>query len=118
MPNVEEKLQALLATKCSAYPTEAPYGTAMPFLTWQQVGGEPIVYVNGKMPNYMRMLVQINLWAVSDKEASRLIREIEEMLCDSDLCATPDSGAVSEIDEGRMNMRGRRQSFSIWGSRT
>ena len=77
MPNVEEKLQALLATKCSAYPTEATYGTEMPFLTWQQVGGEPIVYVNGKMPNYTRILVQINLWAVSDKEASRLIREIE-----------------------------------------
>lgn len=99
------------------FPDVAPFGTAMPYMTWQKVGGYPIHYIGNDAVNKEHSLVQVNVWAASRIEANSLARQVEDALrlLSSSACR-PESAAIS-IHEPGLNMYGTHQEFSIFSAR-
>ena len=95
------------------YPDEAPLGAALPFITYQQIGGQPLNFVAG-VPDKRNGRFQFDLWAGSRKEAAALIRQVEDTLrADQTLLADTMTGALA-TREPQTNLYGYTQDFSIW----
>lgn len=113
--SVESDLFSVLAALVGnrVYPDVAPAAVVLPFITYQQVGGEPANFLAG-LPSKRNARVQINTWAATRVEAMALIRQAEDAVRASALLnATTLGGAVAERDEETMHF-GARQDFSIW----
>ena len=113
--SVEADLFAVLGPLVSnrAYPDVAPDGVAKPYITYQQVGGQPANFLNG-VPDQRNGRFQINVWATTRSAASALIRQVEDALrLSTTLRATTQGGAVSDYED-ELNLYGARQDFSVW----
>lgn len=112
----ESNLDALLKTLCPrTFPDVAPLGTATPYMTWQQLGGESLRFLDNTTGDKRNVLLQINAWSKTRAEATALIRQIEEALCASALfIAIPEGEALSLLEDP---LRGCVQRFSIYAAR-
>jgi hypothetical protein len=114
--SIEADLFARLGTLVAGrvYPDVAPEGAALPYLTYQQVGGEIIGFIEGTLPSKRNGRFQISVWDTSRLSASELMRQVEASLVTSaTLRALPMGAAVATYDEATQR-RGARQFFSIW----
>lgn len=112
---VETDLYALLGPLAGGrcYPDVAPLGVVLPYLTYQQVGGDPANFLAG-VPNKRNGRFQVNAWAVDRIGAAALIRAVEDAIRPAaSLNAISVSGAVAVRDE-ETHYFGARQDFSIW----
>lgn len=115
---MEANLVTLLKTLCPrVFPDVAPYETALPYVTFQHIGGTPLRYLDNAAADKRHTMVQINTWAATRAEALSLCRQIEEALCASTaFTAQPDSEPIGDVD-GDTDRRGCIQDFSIWAPR-
>jgi hypothetical protein len=115
---VEEDLYAVLSGVCErAYPDIAPVGTAKPYVTYQQIGGQVIKPLGKVVPDKQNGEYQVNVWADTRKEAKTLILAIEAGLClASAFIAKPISASRSDYDHDNA-VYGSIQDFSIWSER-
>lgn len=115
---LEEKLTALLMAVCPrTYPDVAPVSTTLPYITWQQIGGEAITCVDRTFPSTRNALVQITVWSARRAEAVSLIEQCERALIEStEFQAAPASAPAADYDSD-MDRRSARQDFSIWADR-
>lgn len=106
-----DSIKALVSNR--VYPLVGPEGVATPYITYQQVGGQPANFLAG-LPSKRNGRFQINTWAQTGIEAKSLIRQIEDLVrSNSALLATTEGGAVDVLDEDT-KLHGARQDFSIW----
>jgi Protein of unknown function (DUF3168) len=97
------------------YPDIAPEKTTLPYITYQQVGGDSINFLNQAIPSKHNARVQINVWACTRQAASQLALQVEQATRLSSALDTTVLGAfVSTYDEPS-NLYGTRQDFSVWG---
>ena len=94
------------------YPDVAPDDTPTPYITYQQVGGRSVSFVDSTAPNKKNARVQINVWAATRTAASDLGRTVEDTLRTA-LRATALGALVATYDP-ETRLRGTRQDFSIW----
>ena len=115
---IEQKITALLRTICPrAYTDFAPVETQRPYVTYQQIGGETMDFIDNSLPNKENADIQINVWADTRIEAKSLIKRIEEaMLASTELQASASAAAVSDYDAD-IPVYGSRQDFSVWADR-
>lgn len=79
--SMESDLVTLLKTVCArVFPDVAPSGTAVPYVTWQDIGGEVIRFLDKGNGGKRITLVQVNIWSASRSEALAMIRQIEDAL--------------------------------------
>lgn len=112
---VEADLFATLGPLVSnrVYPLVGPEGGALPYITYQQVGGQPVNFMAG-LPSKRNGRFQVNTWAQTSTEALALIRQAEDAVRSATtLRATTEGGAVAQYDE-ETKLHGARQDFSIW----
>jgi hypothetical protein len=96
------------------FPDFAPSNTPVPFITFQAVGGEPINFVSGDLPDKTNTRMQVNVWAEDRFEAAALGQQVEEaMRAVVSLQVEVITGRVSTFDENT-NFRGTMQDFSLW----
>ncbi|HEY0063149.1 MAG TPA: DUF3168 domain-containing protein, partial [Telluria sp.] len=57
-----------------------PEQTARPYITYQNVGGSPISFLDSTIPSKEFALVQVNVWADSRLAASDLGKIVEDTL--------------------------------------
>lgn len=114
---MESDLTALLKTLCPrVFPDVAPTITQKPYVTYQQIGGVPLRYVDNTAADKRHHMMQINVWASTRKEANQLSRAIEDALCAATVfTARPMSEAVADAEDE--DLRGNRQDFHIWATR-
>jgi hypothetical protein len=112
---LEEKLTAALQAICPrVWRGKAPVGTEQPYITYQRIGGESVVFMDNAIPDKRNALVQVNVWG-GDPDA--LIQQVELALRSSiDLQATP-QGESRDADEPDMDLLGASQDFDIWADR-
>ena len=92
----------------------AKAGTAKPFITYQAIGGQPINYTTGEVPDRENTRVQINVWASAHLEATTLGKQVESALRTSpDLQAEVLTGRAATYDE-TVAAHGTMQDFSFW----
>lgn len=109
--DIFDALKGLVANR--VYPDEAPIGAVLPYITYQQAGGQPLNYLAG-VPDKRNGRFQFIVWAASRTEASALIRQVEDALrLDQTLLAETLSGALG-MREPQLNLYGATQDFSIW----
>lgn len=95
------------------YPDTAPAGAALPFIIYQQVGGEPINFLSG-VPDRRNGRFQVDVWAASRVTASGLIRQVEDTLRGSAVLNADTMTGVIATYEPETGLYGASQDFSIW----
>lgn len=112
---LEIKLQTLLAAVCPrCYPGVAPVGTAKPYVTWSEFGGEAINYLENTRPTLRNAYVQVNVWSSDPQEAITLAIQVDNALrTASTLLVRPQSALQTDYDPD-MLVHGARQDFSVW----
>lgn len=115
---LEQKLTALLRQVCPrTYCDFAPTATQRPYVTYQQIGGEAVEFIDNTVPSMENAHVQVNVWAGSRLEAKTLIKQIEAaLILATGLQARPLGAAASDYDAD-VPVYGSRQDFSIWADR-
>lgn len=115
--SIEADLFALLnAINPRTYPDIAPAGTATPYVTYQQIGGESIRYADNTADSRFPT-IQVNVWSRTRMESSTLIQQIEDALCAAPAFqATPQGDAMSRY-EPDTQLYGSIQRFDVFGHR-
>lgn len=111
---IGERLRGLCAGR--VWPDFRPPGVSqtLPFVTWQQVGGQVVSFLEGGHPGMRNARIQVNTWDASRLGANSLMRAIEvEILGTGALQATA-IGALTAIYDPAVKLYGARQDFSVW----
>ncbi len=105
-------LKSLVANR--VYPDIAPELTKLPFITFQQIGGQSLNFLNAALPGKRNSRFQVNVWADSRLDAADLARKIDETVRQvSELQTTVQSEPVA-LYEPETQRYGTRQDFSFW----
>lgn len=96
------------------YPDVAPLDAAKPYITYQQVGGQVVNFLESIAPGKRNGRFQINVWAETRAQAADLSRQAEVILIEAPaLLATPQAAATA-LYEPDTKLYGTLQFFSIW----
>ena len=116
--SMESDLVTLLKTVCTrVFPDVAPSGTVAPYITWQGIGGESIRFLDNTAGDKRDTLVQVSVWSSSRLDALALIRQAEDLLCQSSAFQCRPEGEPVSIYEPDTTLYGSIQRFSILASR-
>lgn len=96
------------------FPDVAPEVTVRPYLTYQQVGGDALNYLEATVPGKRNARIQINAWADTRLAASELSEQAEDALRLAAGLQAEVLGARVSIYEEDTRLRGARQDFSVW----
>lgn len=119
-------LKALVANR--VFPDIAPDLTARPYITYQQVGGKAVNFLEqgaaGAVmtgspsapinPSQSNARIQINVWADTRGQASTLAKQVEDALRALTALHTTVEGAPIASYEADTKLRGSMQDFSFW----
>lgn len=116
---VEADIFSLLGSLTSnrVYPDVAPLSAALPFIVYQQVGGEVVNFVDDVQADKKNGRFQVAVWASGRAAAAALALQVEQrMVTASAFAARPVGAPVSDYEEDTARY-GSRQDFSIWSTR-
>ncbi len=116
--SMETDLVALLKAICvRTFPDVATAATAMPYITWQGLGGEPLRNLDNSASDKRHTMMQINVWSKTRAEALALIRQIEDAMCGSALFIAKPQGEPLSTYEPDAPAYGSIQRFDIIAAR-
>jgi hypothetical protein len=96
------------------FPDIAPEETALPYVTYQQVGGVPVNFVDGGVPGKRNTRMQINVWARTRSESDALAIQVEDALRLETALQTTVLGSLIAVYEPETKLKGSMQDFSFW----
>lgn len=116
---VESTLFAALSSLVGArvYPDIAPEGSAIPYITYQQVGGRSFVYVEGTLPDIKNGRIQFDVWADTRTAASALALQVESVLVAIPALQVEPLGAYRSTHDKDADLYGTMQDFSVTSAR-
>lgn len=116
---IEASIFTAIKSLCSnrVYPDVAPYGTTLPYITYTQVGGEPMSYLERTVPSIQNGRFQFNVWGTSRAACSALMAQIETALVTATAFQATPLGAPTSIYDSDMALYGAMQDFSVWSTR-
>lgn len=115
---MEANLTAILKTLCPrVFPDVAPEGTALPYITYQQIGGQQSRLLDNTHAGMRNQQMQVNAWAKTRAESLTLIRQAEDALCASALMIARPLGDSISVYEEDTGLYGSILRFDIWASR-
>lgn len=113
--SIFDTLKGLVGNR--VFPDVAPYDTPMPYITYQQIGGQSVNYVDDAIPDSRNAIVQFNGWDATRSGAAALAKQIEDALrAAAAFTARPVSEPISQHEPG-LERYGTLQDFSIWADR-
>lgn len=99
------------------YPDLAPLGAARPYITYQQVGGEAVAYVEDVLPDRENARMQVSVWADTRAAAKALIKQAEAAFTAASAFQARAVGAPISTYEPDTKLYGSMQDFSVWSLR-
>lgn len=109
-----DALKGLVSNR--VYPDVAPEGAARPYITYQQVGGAGVNFLDPTVPSKKNARIQVNVWADTRMAAGDLSRQVEDALRTTVALQTTVLSAAVALHEPETKLRGTRQDFSVWSS--
>jgi hypothetical protein len=91
-----------------------PDVTALPRITYQQVGGRAISFLESGVPSLKNGRFQVNVWGATRLQAAALSRQVEDALVLATALQTTPLGAPVAEYESETKLYGTRQDFSFW----
>lgn len=107
-----DALKSLVSNR--VYPDIAPENATKPYITYQQVGGEAVNFIDTTVPSKKNARFQINVWSQTRLEAASLSRQIEDAIRVVSTLQTTVLGAPAALYEADTKLHGTRQDFSFW----
>lgn len=107
-----DALKTLVANR--VYPHIAPLGTALPYLTYQQVGGQAVNFLESTTPSQSNGRFQVNVWAATRVAAALLAKQAAAALRATSALQTTVLGEPVADYEPATKLHGTRQDFSFW----
>lgn len=108
-------LKSLVGNRC--FPDLAPLSTVRPYITYVQIGGEAISYLDNAVPDGKIGRFQINVWGDTRASVSALILQVEAaMIQATAFSARPLSAPSSDYDHDSL-VYGAMQDFSVFSTR-
>lgn len=104
-------LKGLVADR--VFPDVAP-DEALPYITYQQVGGAAINFTDGTVPDRSNARVQINVWAATRLEASQIGAQVESVMRSLAAMQPTVLSARVALYDPDTKARGAMQDFSLW----
>jgi hypothetical protein len=96
------------------YPYPAPQGSPLPYVVFEQVGGEALGFVNPELVPMKHARMQVRVWAASRIVAAPLARSIEDELVLATAFQCEAVGAPSAEFDDELNRHGTIQDFYCW----
>jgi len=96
------------------YPDVAPENAARPYITYQQVGGQAINFLEQTTPSKKNGRWQVNVWADDRITAAAMSRTVEDTLRTTTALQTTVLAAPVAGYESDTKLYGTRQDFSFW----
>ena len=113
--DIYNALKGLVANRC--YPDFAPLSTARPYITYVQIGGESVNFIDSTIPSKKNGRFQVNVWGDTRASVATLMLQVETaMLQAATFQARPVSAPSSEYDHD-MLVYGSMQDFTVWSTR-
>jgi hypothetical protein len=109
---IYDTLKGLVGNR--VFPDVAPENTVRPYMTYQQVGGEAINFLDATVPSKRNGRWQVNVWADSRLQAAALSRQAEDAMRTAAGLLTTVLGAPVAIYEPDTKLFGAIQDFSCW----
>ena len=108
-------LKGLVGNRC--FPDFAPLSTARPYITYVQIGGEALNYIDDTLPNGKQGRFQLNVWGDTRASVSALMLQVEAaMIQATAFQARPLSAPSSAYDHDSL-VYGSMQDFNIFSAR-
>lgn len=114
--NITAALTPLVAAG-SVYPDLAPVGAPRPYITYQQVGGQSVDFLERAMPSKKNGRYQVNVWADTRAVAAALILQVEAAIVLATAFQASAQGAPISTFESDTKLYGAMQDFSVWSDR-
>lgn len=115
--SLESDIVAALTSLVSGrvFPEFAPYSTAKPFITYQQVGGAAENFLEATPVGKRNSRIQISCWTTTRQSANNLARAAEDALVNSSLNAFVLGAFIAAFeDDVEPKLYGTHQDFSLW----
>lgn len=114
---VEAQLQTALAPLASTWPDFAPYGTARPFICYEQVGGEALAFIDGTLPDKKHGRFSIGVYADTRAQCAALALQVESVLSAATAFQASAIHAPISSYQAELKIYGSVQEFSIFSTR-
>jgi hypothetical protein len=99
------------------FPDFAPTTTTRPYVTYQQIGGAAVNFVDRLVPNKRNARMQVNVWANSRLDATTTMQAIEDAIRMSTVFqGEPESAPMTSFDAD-FPVYSAAQDFTIWADR-
>lgn len=117
--SVESDIVAALTSLVAGrvYPDLAPPAPQLPYIVYQQVGGEAPTFLERAVPSAKNGRFQVNVWAATRLQASALAVQAEAALTTATAFQCKPLGAFVAAFDDDTQLRGTTQDFSIWSAR-
>lgn len=115
--SLESDIVAALTSLVSGrvFPEFAPYSTAKPFITYQQVGGSAENFLEATVVGKKNARIQVSCWTTTRQSANNLARSVEAALVPSALKAYVLGAFIAAYeDDTAPPLYGTHQDFSVW----
>lgn len=99
------------------FPDFAPVTTQRPYITYQQIGGQAVSFLEKSLPSKKNGVYQINVWADTRAQGAALALGIEAALVAATAFEATPTGAPFGDFDADIPVYGCRQDFSIWSER-
>lgn len=110
-----DTLKTLVSSR--VFPDVAPLSTALPYITYQQIGGEAFAYIENTLPDAKNGRFQVNVWATTRAAAAALALQVEAALIQSTAFQARAVGAPAATHEPDLKLYGSMQDFTVWSTR-
>ena len=107
-----DALKGLVASR--VYPDVAPEKAGKPYITYQQVGGVAVNFVDPTIPGKKNGRYQISIWGKTRLEVAALASSVENTLRVVTALQTHIMSAPVSMYELETKLYGTRQDFSFW----
>ena len=108
-------IKALAGDRC--FPDFAPLSTVRPYITYVQIGGEALSYIDNTIPDGKHGRFQVNVWGDTRASVSALMLQVEAaMIQATAFSARPLSAPSSDYDHDSL-VYGAMQDFSVFSTR-
>jgi len=113
--SLESDLRALLGPLVSnrVYPDATPDNPTFPLIVYQQVGGEVVEFIEGKIADKDHARMRVHVWAKTRLQASAIARKARIAIVEGAMKGTTYGAPVSLIEE-MLKIYGNRTDYGIW----
>ena len=108
-------LKVLVSNRC--FPDFAPLGTVRPFITFEQVGGEALSFIDGSLPDKKHGRFEIGVYADSRAACAAIALQVESVMAAATVFqSTAIHAPISDYASDVM-IYSSTQNFSIYSTR-